>query len=419
MLSVDDEWMSFIQSQSTGFSIPSMESPAAKSQTTISINKKLYEYYGEDADDADDEINSDDNAEGIHGGLLSNAAAIPFNKESLNNIELYISTKTKVLFLNQKIDIYKVFWDIPIIEYWRPEIGIVKKQMKVVSKTPEEYDELVERLKTVPYYVENVIKQINNPTSRRIKFKDERKITVGISKKDIMNCRSKVKNAFYNCFAMILRFKHDGIFKEIHVKVFNTGKLEIPGVLNAEILETIKVLILNTIRPYTEIPLDFVESEKEENVLINSNFNCGFFINREKLHNILRGDKYGIETSYDSCIYPGIKCKFYFNNEIGYDKELQCGKISEMDKRMKISELGETNKYTEVSLMIFRTGSCLIVGNCSEKTLRFIFEFIKDILIEEYAEIVVKTEQSVPKIKKQKLRKRTVNVSKEYFASIV
>lgn len=419
MLSVDDEWMSFIQSQSTGFSIPSMESPAAKSQTTISINKKLYEYYGEDADDADDEIHSDDNAEGIHGGLLSNAAAIPFNKESLNNIELYISTKTKVLFLNQKIDIYKVFWDIPIIEYWRPEIGIVKKQMKVVSKTPEEYDELVERLKTVPYYVENVIKQINNPTSRRIKFKDERKITVGISKKDIMNCRSKVKNAFYNCFAMILRFKHDGIFKEIHVKVFNTGKLEIPGVLNAEILETIKVLILNTIRPYTEIPLDFVESEKEENVLINSNFNCGFFINREKLHNILRGDKYGIETSYDSCIYPGIKCKFYFNNEIGYDKELQCGKISEMDKRMKISELGETNKYTEVSLMIFRTGSCLIVGNCSEKTLRFIFEFIKDILIEEYAEIVVKTEQSVPKIKKQKLRKRTVNVSKEYFASIV
>ena len=82
---------------------------------------------------------------------------------------------------------------------------------------------------------------------------------------------------------------------------------------------------------------------------------------------------------------------------------------------MKISELDETNKYTEVSLMIFRTGSCLIVGNCSEKILRFIFEFIKNILITEYPEIVVKTEQPVAKGKKQKIRKRTVNITKQYY----
>ena len=31
--------------------------------------------------------------------------------------ELYISTKTKVLFLNQEVDIQNVFWKIPIIEY--------------------------------------------------------------------------------------------------------------------------------------------------------------------------------------------------------------------------------------------------------------------------------------------------------------
>ena len=53
---------------------------------------------------------------------------------------------------------------------------------------------------------EKVIKEINNPNARRIKFKDERKITVGVSKKDIMNCRGKAKDAFYNCFAMIVRF---------------------------------------------------------------------------------------------------------------------------------------------------------------------------------------------------------------------
>lgn len=419
MDSVNDEWMSFVNSQNNGFCIPIMESSVSKSKPKSSTGEcfpKSHVVYS-----TDDEIEEDIDQvepEQILQKYPQNVF-VPVSKESLNDIELYISTKTKVLFLNQKVDIYRVFWEIPILEYWRPEIGIVKKQMKVVSKTPEEYEELKERLTTIPYYVENIIKQINNPTSRRIKFKDERKITVGISKKDIMNCRSKAKNAFYNCFAMILRFKHDGIFKEIHIKVFNTGKLEIPGVLNMEILDIVKELILNILNPYMESPLIFSESSEDENVLINSNFNCGFFINREKLHNILRGEKYGIETSYDSCIYPGIKCKFYFNNEIGFDKELQKGVISLEDKQMKISELGETKKYTEVSLMIFRTGSCLIVGNCSEKTLRFIFEFIKTTLINEYNEIVVRSQQVVAKGKKQKLRKKSVNVTKEYFESIV
>jgi len=34
---------------------------------------------------------------------------------------------------------------------------------------------------------------------------------------------------------MILRFPYQGKYKEIHVKVFNTGKLEIPGIVNVEI----------------------------------------------------------------------------------------------------------------------------------------------------------------------------------------
>ena len=32
--------------------------------------------------------------------------------------DLYISTTTKVLFLNQPIEIDNIFWEIPIIEYW-------------------------------------------------------------------------------------------------------------------------------------------------------------------------------------------------------------------------------------------------------------------------------------------------------------
>ena len=112
-------------------------------------------------------------------------------KESLKDVpvceDLYISTTTKVLFLNIPIDINGVFWELPVITYGDPHVGIVKKQMKIISKTPEEYEIYTNRLTNIPYYKEHIIKQIHNPSARRIKFKDERKITVGISKKDIMN----------------------------------------------------------------------------------------------------------------------------------------------------------------------------------------------------------------------------------------
>lgn len=329
--------------------------------------------------------------------------------------ELYISTKTKVLFLNQVIDIQNIFWNIPIIDYGTPREGVIKKQMKIVSKTQEEYQQYRVKLEGIPYYSENIIKQIDNQAARRTKFKDERKITIGLSKKDIMNCRGKVKNAFYNCFAIILRFKFQEAFREIHVKVFNTGKLEIPGILNAELFDIVKRMIVEIIQPNVDTPLDFIETDCEENVLINSNFNCGYYINRDLLHSILRSEKYCIESAYDPCSYPGVKCKFYFNNELGFDDKLQNGQILQEDRSMKMHELGDNRKYTEVSFMIFRTGSCLIVGNCTERILKFVFEFIKGILAAEYSTISVVSEETANKNKKAKLRKKTVMVTTEYF----
>jgi hypothetical protein len=267
-----------------------------------------------------------------------------------------------------------------------------------------------------------------------------------MSKKDITIQRSRIKNAFYNCMAIILRFKFQEVFKEIHVKIFNTGKMEIPGIVDYSMLEYVKKMILeilltydtpnletgvqpeknnikiddphvtttdavipNNYTPKLHIPVCFVDNFKEEHVLINSNFNCGYFINRERLYNILISSKYGLESSFDPCNYSGVKCRYYFNNDIGLNKELQRGVILDEDKQMKLSVLMECKKYTEVSLMIFRTGSCIIVGNCSEKILRFIFEFIKEILIVEYENICFNNDVPQVKPKTFKLIKKSIN----------
>lgn len=331
--------------------------------------------------------------------------------------KLYISTTTKVLFLNQHIDIFNVFWKVPVIDYWEPIEGVIKKQIKIVSNSEEELQEYQEKIKDINYYTENIIKQINTTNMRGTRYKDERKITIGISKKDIMNCRGKVKNAFYNCFAIIVRFKYQNAFREIHVKIFNTGKLEIPGILNDELLEIIKTIVLKLIKTYSHEDIEFVEQKVEANVLINSNFNCGFYINRDLLQTILRGNKYNIETSYDPCSYPGVKCKYYYNNLIEKDK--QTGEIEKEDRETKLKDLNINNKYTEVSFMIFRTGSCLIVGNCNEKVLNHVYEFIKNMLQNEYFTIRVTNNTTTPKIKKSKIRKKTIIINQQYYNDVI
>ena len=211
--------------------------------------------------------------------------------------------------------------------------------------------------------------------------------------------------------------KYNNVFKEIHVKVFNTGKLEIPGILNDELLEDIKQMIINLIQPYIDTKLCYVNVDSDENVLINSNFNCGYFINRDKLYSILKSNKYQLETAYDPCSYPGVKCKFYYNNKEDFDIEKQKGLIHDSDRNMKLSELDDYKKYTEISFMIFRTGSVLIVGNCTEKVLRFVYDFIKNLLQTEYSNIYAPGNNEPTKTKKEKIRKKSIHVSNDYYTS--
>ena len=82
---------------------------------------------------------------------------------------------------------------------------------------------------------------------------------------------------------------------------------------------------------------------------------------------------------------------------------------------MKMNELGDAQKYTEVSFMIFRTGSCLIVGNCTEEKLYFVYDFIKKMLDEEYPLIFVQNDNIQSKEKKMKLRKKKVIMTQEYY----
>lgn len=284
--------------------------------------------------------------------------------------EIYISTKTQIAHLNQPIELQEVFWALPIIPYHKAEEGIIKKQMKFNTSSPKELDFIQNIIPKDIYTEQHIITHIENPTGR-IKFKDVRKISIGLKKSDIINHRCKKKGAFYNCFVVIIRILYEGIFKEVHVKVFNTGKLEIPGIKNDIVLYKIINKLISILSRYVN-PTTRLECIKKMSytVLINSNFNCGYYINRSKLYEILR-NKYKISCSYDACSYPGIQSIFYY--DITKNSEQQTGQ-----------QIENKANIIKVSFMIFRTGSTLIVGKCDEEKIKHIYSFLVKLFINEY-----------------------------------
>ena len=48
-------------------------------------------------------------------------------------------------------------------------------------------------------------------------------------------------------------------------------------------------------------------------VLINSDFDIGYEINREVLHREIVDA--GVYSSYEPCIYPGVNAKYYWNED--------------------------------------------------------------------------------------------------------
>ena len=261
---------------------------------------------------------------------------------------------------------------------------------------------------------EFVIEHIENPDGR-IKFKDQRKVSIGLCKKDIVSYRIKQKRAFFNCFVVILRVIDEDdetkSFKEMHVKVFNTGKLEIPGVKTDTMLHKVQTLLVQILKPILGEDLDF-QRDHCETVLINSNFKCGYYINRDALYHLLKY-KYRINCNYDACSYPGIQCKFFYvqGMQLGEQTGQQPLHFTGDETNKHKKARNDTKPHYEISFMIFRTGSVLIVGKCNEDVLHEIYEFIRTMLETEYMTIgkcLVSTDPSLEKKRVPKVRRKVL-----------
>lgn len=330
--------------------------------------------------------------------------------------DIHISTKTIISYLNKPIDIDTLFWEIPVIPFHKQTTGIIKKQIKLRLYSQEEVDHVVQKVESTPHAKMQVLSTTTDP---REPFNDKRKISVGISQKDIVDYNKRERGAFLNCFVIVYRLQNENgaPFSEAHVKVFNTGKVETPGIQSDAMLERVLQLVVKLLEPY--IPGIRFTDAPPNIVLINSNFKCGYFIDRDILNDVLKY-KYNIHTIYNPW-YPGVQGKFYYDSNLKVQTGCPIpGIVSQSLEKgggSKKNKCPLPKNITRVSFMIFRTGSVLIVGKCCEKIIHSIYDFLTILMNHEYstikqvyrlAELEPKPEPVVSAIVKKKLRKRLI-----------
>lgn len=198
----------------------------------------------------------------------------------------------------------------------------------------------------------------------------------GFSKKLLKKTRKKTKKKIFYNQATIHVF-HDN--KIMNVKLFNNGKIQITGLKG---IDQAPVLINNLIEYFKALAIfdDDTSLVSHKLVLINSDFDLGYSINREVLHTEIIDA--GLYSSYEPCIYPGVNIK-YFMNTNQFDGICCCENMC--NGKGRACGDGDCKKVT---IAVFTSGKVIITGGQNIEQLETAYRFIKN-FIDERKEVFV------------------------------
>ena len=112
-----------------------------------------------------------------------------------------------------------------------------------------------------------------------IKYIEFNSLSKGINNKKKKRNNNKIKKVFYNQLTI-----HIFLNKIINIKIFNNGTVQMTGLKYKESGYEIMKILINQFKNIDNIKLFDISNIKLNIVLINSDFDIGYTIDREKLH---------------------------------------------------------------------------------------------------------------------------------------
>jgi hypothetical protein len=283
------------------------------------------------------------------------AAPIAFREYELVFSPLRVSTMTTTVQTGVKIDIPKLYDSIPLLPYWKLANGVLKIQTGTSSK--------------------------------------------GVSCTNLMKQEKKTKTAvmkaFFNQATLVVRREVSPLhWKEINVKLFKNGGIQMTGIRSAEMAHETLVWLLHHIQEScTGIPLfeGTLHIHKFQVHLINSDFSIGAPIRRDALHTLLT-HTYHLPCLYETTVYQGVKTKYFFNEapiRAGEEGRCVCPVLCEGN-----GTGSGVHQCKKITISPFQTGQVIIqASGLPDGSMRHIqqaMKFIQTIFQRHAAEVIRK-----------------------------
>ena len=219
----------------------------------------------------------------------------------------------------------------------------------------------------------------------------------GFSKKSVKKKRKiKDKKVFYNQITV-----HVFLGKIINVKIFNNGRIQMTGLKFREQGEKVIRVLIDEINKYNDDDCIFkgkLELENYKIVLINSDFDIKYRVNRDILHREIIN--IGMYSSYEPTIYPGVNIKYFYNNinEAGV-----CNCSSKCNGKGSGKGDGDCKKIT---IAVFNSGKIIITGGNSFDQVLISYEFINSLLSDKikYENIITNDDIKNNKVKDKEIK---------------
>ena len=210
----------------------------------------------------------------------------------------------------------------------------------------------------------------------------------GESVKKIKNPRKntivKEKKFFYNQLTM-----HVLKDKIVNVKVFNNGRIQMTGLKTKQqgidIMNIFIDYLLKIDPENLEKIVDNTSPEIKDSqiVLINSDFDIKYKINRELLHRMIISMNY--YSSYEPTIYPGVNIKYCFNESNPDDGICKCS--VPCNGKGKVNSDG-IKCCKRITIAVFNSGKIIITGGQSYHHLNTAYEFITNLIETNKKELI-------------------------------
>ena len=264
---------------------------------------------------------------------------------------LRVSTMTTTVQLGVKINIPRLYETVPLLPYWNLANGILKIQTGTSSRGVS---------------CVNLMKQ-------------EKKT------------KGKVAKAFFNQATLVIRREVSPLYwKEINVKLFKNGGIQMTGIRSSEMAqETMSWLLEHLQTNCTELFDGTPHIHKFQVHLINSDFSIGAPIRQEALHTLITS-KYHLPCLYETTVYQGVKTKYFFNDSPvtpGKEGRCSCPTLCKGD-----GTGSGINQCKKITISPFQTGQVIIqASGLPDGSIRHIHQamkFIQSVFIHHSSDVI-------------------------------